>query len=107
MATERNLARGPKDLMSQIQKMQQEINQEQKQLADLTVEANPGGGAVKVVMSGAMESRMVEIGPHLLESGHLETVQDLMALTVNQGRHDSHALAADNLGPPPAWVLEA
>lgn len=85
--------------MAQIQQLQQQLEKTKEELAQETVEAGAGGGAVKVVMSGTQECQSIEIAPHLLEEGDIEMLQDLVMLAVNQAIHDSQVLAARRLGP--------
>jgi DNA-binding YbaB/EbfC family protein len=85
--------------MAQIQQLQQQLEKTKAELAQETVEAGAGGGAVKVVMSGTQECQSVEISPQLLEDGDLEMLQDLIMLAVNQAIHDSQVMAARRLGP--------
>ncbi|NIM96100.1 MAG: YbaB/EbfC family nucleoid-associated protein [Anaerolineales bacterium] len=88
-----------KGMMASIQRLQEELQQAQAELADEVVEASSGGGAVKVVMSGTQECKSVEIAPHLIEEGDAEMLQDLVMLAVNQAIRDSQVLAARRLGP--------
>ncbi len=99
MAKGRKPGRGPRDVMAQVAKMQEALSQAQSQLGDLSVEASAGGGAVKVVMSGAMECKGVEISPELLQAGDQEMIQDLLMLAVNQALTQAQELAAERLGP--------
>ncbi len=88
-----------KNALSQFQRMQAELAQAQADLADQTVEASAGGGAVKVVMTGTQECRSITIDPGLMQSGDASMVQDLVLLAVNQAIRDSQLLAARRLGP--------
>jgi nucleoid-associated protein EbfC len=86
-------------MLSQVQRMQAELAQAQADLADQTIEASAGGGAVKVVMTGTQECRSITIDPGLMQSGDASMVQDLVLLAVNQAIRDSQLLAARRLGP--------
>jgi DNA-binding YbaB/EbfC family protein len=86
-------------MMSQIQRMQEELARAQEELAGELVEASAGGGAVTVVMTGTQECREVRIAPELLQEGEGEMLQDLVMLAVNQAIQDSQSLAAKRLGP--------
>lgn len=88
-----------KGMMAQIQRLQEELEQTQMQLADEVVEVSVGGGAVKLSMSGAQECKAVAIAAHLLQEGDVEMLQDLVLLAVNQAIQESQALAASRLGP--------
>lgn len=86
-------------MMAQIQKLQEELQKAQTELADEMVTASAGGGVVKVTMTGTQECRGVELAPELVEEGDLEMIQDLVMLAVNQAIQDSQVLAARRLGP--------
>jgi DNA-binding YbaB/EbfC family protein len=90
---------GGKDLMSQMQNLQDRLMKAQNDLATEMVEASAGGGAVVVRMSGTQECHQVVIDASLLESGDVEMLQDLLMLAVNQAIHDSQVMAARRLGP--------
>lgn len=85
--------------MAKMQELQEQLMRTQEELAEETVEASAGGGAVRVIMSGTQECQKVIIDASLLEDGDVEMLQDLILLAVNQAIHDSQALAARRLGP--------
>lgn len=90
---------GGKNILSQMQRVQAELTQAQSDLAEQTIEASSGGGAVKVVMTGTQACRAVTIDPGLLQGGDVQMLQDLVLLAVNQAIRDSQLLAARRLGP--------
>ena len=87
------------DMMAQIQKLQEDLQQAQTELAEEVITASAGGGAVQVTMTGTQECRGVEIASNLVQDGDLEMIQDLVMLAVNQAIQDSQVLAARRLGP--------
>jgi len=68
-------------LMQQAQKMQQEMQKAQEELARLTVTGEAAGGLVKVTMSGKHAVRRVEIDPSLLADR--EMLEDVVAAAIN------------------------
>ncbi len=90
---------GRAGLMAQMQRLQEALVKARADLAETTVEASAGGGAVRVVMSGTQECRQLLVAPGLLAAGDVEMLQDLILLAVNQALRDSQALAARTLGP--------
>ena len=68
-------------LMQQAQKMQQEMQKAQEELAKLTVTGEAAGGLVKVTMTGKHAVRRIEIDPSLL-SDH-EMLEDIVTAAVN------------------------
>jgi DNA-binding YbaB/EbfC family protein len=88
-----------KGMLSQFQRLQDELSRAQAELAEETVEASAGGGAVRVIMSGTQECRGVFVTPQLFAEGDVDMLQDLILLAVNQAIHDSQVLAARRLDP--------
>ncbi len=86
-------------MMQQIKALQEQMEQVQAQLADETVTASVGGGAVKVTMTGDQRCRGVEIDPELLEDADAEMLQDLILSAVNMALDQSRDMAAERMGP--------
>lgn len=89
----------PMNMMGQLQKLQEQIMQVQAQLADETVTASAGGGAVKITMTGDQHCRGVEIDPEVLKDADVEMLQDLILTAFNNALESSRQMAADRLGP--------
>jgi len=68
-------------LMQQAQKMQQEMQKAQEELANLEVTGEAGGGMVKVTMNGKHAVRRIEIDPTLLDDR--EMLEDIVTAAVN------------------------
>ncbi len=85
--------------MQQIQRLQEQLAQAQAQLAEETVTATVGGGAIKVTMTGDQKCRSVEISPELLKDADAEMLQDLVLSAVNMALEQSRQLAQERLGP--------
>jgi DNA-binding YbaB/EbfC family protein len=88
-----------KGMLAQIQRLQQELEQAQAELAEEVVEVSAGGGVVRIQMTGTQECRKVIIDPQLLEEQDVEMLQDLLLLAINQAIGDSQNMAASKLGP--------
>jgi DNA-binding YbaB/EbfC family protein len=86
-------------MMAQLQKMQQQLAEAQEKLAEETVTATAGGGAIKVVMTGDQKCRSVEINPELLKDADAEMLQDLVVSAVNMALDQSRELQQKMLGP--------
>ena len=89
----------PMGMMGQLQKLQEQLAEAQAKLADETVTASAGGGAVKVVVTGDQRIRAVEIDPELLKDADVEMLQDLILTALNNGLDKSRDLASEQLGP--------
>ena len=89
----------PGQLMQQLQKMQEKLEQTREELTHEYVTASVGGGAVNITMSGAQSCQSVEISPDLLKEADAEMLQDLLVAAINQAVELSQTLAAERLGP--------
>ena len=90
---------GQGGMMQQLQRMQQKMAEAQEQLANETVVATAGGGAVKVSMSGDQKCRSVEIDPTMLKDADAEMLQDLLLTAVNLALDKSRELQEQVMGP--------
>ena len=86
-------------MMEQLQKLQERLENTQAQLAEETVTATAGGGAVKVTITGNQRCQAVEIAPALLQDGDVEMLQDLILTAFNSALDQSQELASQRLGP--------
>ena len=73
---------GMGNLMKQAQKMQEDMQKVQEELANAEVIGESGAGLVKVTMTGRHDIRRVEIDPSLMEEDK-EMLEDLLAAAVN------------------------
>ncbi len=90
---------GQGGMMQRLQQMQQQLAEAQAKLAEETVTATAGGGAIKVTMTGDQKCREVVIDPELLKDADAEMLQDLVLSAVNMALDQSRELAAQRLGP--------
>lgn len=68
-------------LMQQAQKMQQEMQKAQAELAQMEVTGQAGGGMVTVVMNGQHAVKRVSIDPTLVDD--VEMLEDLVTAATN------------------------
>ena len=68
-------------LMQQAQRMQENVQRAQEEVAKLEVTGSSGGGMVTVTISGRMECRKVRIDPSVLADP--EMAEDLIAAAFN------------------------
>jgi len=90
---------GQGGMMQQIQKLQQQMEQAQAKLAEETVSATAGGGAIKVTMTGDQKCRSVEISSEFLKDADAEMLQDMVLSAVNMALDESRALQEKLMGP--------
>ncbi len=86
------------NLMKQAQKMQQDMVKAQEELAEKTVEATVGGGAVTVVATGAKEIKEIRISKEAVDPDDVETLQDMVLAAVNEALRQADELAKSTMG---------
>ena len=77
-------------LMKQAQKMQDDMQKAQEELANMEVTGESGAGLVKVTMTGRHEARRVEIDDSLLGEDK-EMLEDLIGAAINDAAHKVEA----------------
>ncbi|MBK9130886.1 MAG: YbaB/EbfC family nucleoid-associated protein [Gammaproteobacteria bacterium] len=70
------------NLMKQAQKMQEDLQKAQEEIAAMEVTGQAGGGMVSVVMTGRHDVKRVSIDESLLKDDK-EMLEDLIAAAVN------------------------
>ncbi len=80
-----------------MRQMQEQLAKIQQQLAEETVEATAGGGAVKVTMTGQQQVKAVELDRDAVDPEDLEMLQDMIVAAFNEAMHKSQELAAKRL----------
>ncbi len=77
-------------MMKQAQQMQERL---QKQMAELRVEGNAGGGMVIVTINGAKQVQSIKIDPEVVSKDDVEMLQDLIVAAIN----DAHRKADEEM----------
>jgi len=90
---------GQSGMAQQLQRLQQQMAEAQEHLAQETVMATAGGGALKVTMTGDQKCQSVEIDPALLKETDAEMLQDLVLTAVNLALEKSRELQQQVMGP--------
>jgi DNA-binding YbaB/EbfC family protein len=90
---------GQTGMMQQLQRLQQQMAEAQEKLAQATVSATAGGGAVKVTMTGDQKCQSVEIDQALLKDTDVEMLQDLVLTAFNLALDKSRELQEQTMGP--------
>ena len=72
------------NLMKQAQKMQRQMEEQQKALEEMTFSATAGGGAVEVVVSGKHEMVSIKLAEDVVDPDDIEMLQDLILAAANE-----------------------
>jgi len=70
-------------MMKQAQQMQERL---QKQMVELRVEGNAGGGMVTVVVNGAKQIQSLSIDPEVVSRDDVDMLQDLIVAAINDAQ---------------------
>jgi len=85
------------NLMKQAQKMQEDMQKAQAEIATMEIEGQSGGGLVKVTMNGQHELRKVSIDDSLLGDDK-DMLEDLVAAAVNDASQRLAIASKEKLG---------
>ena len=72
------------NLMKQAQRMQRQMEENQKNLESAEFEAKAGGGAVAVTVTGKREITKIELSPDVVDPDDIEMLQDLIMAATNE-----------------------
>ena len=87
-----------KHMMQQAQKLQQQLMKAQEDLANLSVEASSGGGAVTVTMNGQQAILSVKISPEVVKPEDVEMLEDLVLTAVREAQTKAQEAASKMMG---------
>ena len=91
------MQKGLGNMMKQAQQIQTKIQAIQEELANKKVEAESGGGMVKVVANGKGEILSIQIEKELMKQDDKDILEDLILVAVNEGLRRSQELNASEL----------
>ena len=73
-------------LMQQAQKMQEQMQKQQQELANKLIEGNAGAGIVKVTLNGKSQLKKIDIDYDMLD-GDMEMMEDLIIAAFNDAHN--------------------
>ncbi len=83
-------------LMKQAQKMQEDMQKAQAEIAQMEVTGESGGGLVSVVLNGAHECKRVSIDDSLMDDDK-EMIEDLVAAAMNDAAQRMAAASEEKM----------
>lgn len=102
---------GMGDLMKQAQKMQEEMQRAQEEIAATEVTGESGAGLVTIVMNGRHDVKRVSIDESLMEDDK-EILEDLIAAAINdavrkveQASQSKMSNITQGMGMPPGFKM--
>ena len=85
-------------LMKQAQRMQQQMEQIQRELAKRTVEATSSGGAVKVVAKCDGSIASIKIDPQAINPADAQLLEDMILTAANQALNQAKEISSAEMG---------
>ncbi|MEN6376068.1 MAG: YbaB/EbfC family nucleoid-associated protein [Smithella sp.] len=85
------------NIMKQAKKMQEKMGKLQQELEARTVEAQAGGGMVKVVVNGKFEIVSLQIEKDVVNPEDIEMLQDLIVAAVNEGIRKTQEMTSQEM----------
>ena len=89
-------------LMQQAQKMQENLQRAQEEIAGIEATGSAGGGMVSITLSGRKECRKVRIDPSVLSDQ--EMLEDLIAAAFNDASNRIDAESQAKMGAATAGM---
>ena len=86
------------DMMRQVQKMQEDMQNAQAEVEASTFEAAAGGGAVTAKVNGKKELLEVKIKPEVVDPDDVEMLEDLLVAAVNECMKQADAAMESKMG---------
>ena len=84
--------------MKQAARMQQQMEQTQADLANRTVEATSGGGAVKATATCDGSLAAISINPEAINRDDAQLLEDMILTAVNQALSEAKEIASAEMG---------
>jgi len=85
------------NIMKQAKKMQEKMGRLQQELETRTIEAQSGGGMVRVLVNGKYEVVSLKIEKDVVNPEDIEMLQDLIVAAVNEGIRKSQEMAQSEM----------
>ena len=84
-------------MLKQAQELKSKLDQAQKELSNVIVEADSGKGAVKVTVNGQQKILSIKISPKVIDPIKAEHLEELVLKAVSDALAKSQKLAAKQL----------
>lgn len=85
-------------LLKQAQKMQEDMQKAQQEIAEAVIESSVGGGMVSLKMNGSHEITELTIKPEAVDPEDVEMLQDLIISAFNDANEQLEKLNESKMG---------
>lgn len=86
------------NMLKQAQRMQRQIEEQQKELETKEFTAKAGGGAVEVTVTGKKAMVSIKLSPEAVDPDDIETLQDMILAATNEALKQANQANEDSLG---------
>lgn len=83
------------NLMKQAQRMQRQMEENQKELEEKEFTAKAGGGAVEVTVTGKKEITKIKLSEEVVDPEDIEMLEDLVVAAVNEALRMAEEASAE------------
>jgi len=85
-------------MLNQVREMKTKLEKAQKELSNITVEAQSGKGSVKVTVDGQQNFKSIKISPKIIDPDKPEKLEELISKAINEAINKSQKVATKQLG---------
>jgi len=85
------------DMFGKLTEMQKKVDEVKRQLSELEVEAEAGGGMVRVTANGNREITSIKLDKDIVDPNDIEMLEDLIAAGINQALKKAEEAAQDKM----------
>ena len=86
------------NLMKQAQRMQRQLEENQKELETKEFTAKAGGGAVEVTVTGKKEITKIKLSEEAVDPEDIETLEDMIMAAANEALKQADAANSELMG---------
>ena len=86
------------NLMKQAQKMQRQMEENQKELEEKEFTAKAGGGAVEVTVSGKRQITQIKLAEEAVDPDDIETLEQMITAAVNEALRQVEEASSSGMG---------
>ena len=86
------------NIMKEAQKLQQQMEKMQEEVAQKKVEATAGGGMVTVTANGKQELLSIKLDPEVINKDDAQMLEDLVLAACNEALRKSRELVQQEMG---------
>jgi len=88
---------GSKNMLQQLQGLQQEMLDAQEEIAEKTFTGTAGGGIVEAVVTGDRKMKDLIIDPEVVDPNDVAMLQDLIIAAINRAMEEIDEATADRM----------